>query len=150
MIDYEFRRGRLTANPEIRYTPSGTKCATFTIAQSRRRWNDQTQQWDTIREQFVDCTIWTQTFTNGTEIDWPALVEANIFKGSSVMVYGHFSTDKWQDKQGNTRSKLSFTAQSVALDLTALADDPPSPSTSGDHQSRPPASTGGTTDEPPF
>ena len=38
--------GNLTADPELRFTPSGAAVANFTVASTPRRYNSQTSQWE--------------------------------------------------------------------------------------------------------
>jgi len=38
--------GNLTADPELRFTPSGAAVANFTVASTPRRFNAQTSQWE--------------------------------------------------------------------------------------------------------
>ena len=54
--------GRLTKDPELRYTPSGTAVAKFTLAVDRRQFRDREKETD-----FIDIVVWqklAETCTN--------------------------------------------------------------------------------------
>ena len=52
--------GRLTADPEQRYTHDGKPVTSFTIASSQRVYNKQTGQWEDGETAFLDCTTWSK------------------------------------------------------------------------------------------
>lgn len=54
MIDYEYRSGHLAADPELRYTPSGTPVVNFTLIQSSKYYDQQQATWVWGCPQIVD------------------------------------------------------------------------------------------------
>ncbi len=59
--------GNLTADPELRFTPSGAAVANFTVASTPRRFNAQTSQWEDGDTLFMRCSIWRQAAENVAE-----------------------------------------------------------------------------------
>lgn len=59
--------GNLTADPELRFTPSGVAVASFTVASTPRRYNTQSAQWEDGDPLFLRCSIWRQAAENLAE-----------------------------------------------------------------------------------
>lgn len=83
--------GRLTRDPELRYTQSGTPVASFTVAVDR----DYTAQGQQRETDFIDCVAWRQ----GGEF-----VSKYFVKGQMIVVDGRLQSRKWQDRDGNNRT----------------------------------------------
>jgi single-strand DNA-binding protein len=95
--------GRLTRDPEIRYTPSGTAIADFSLAVTRYYKNNAGERVE--ETDFIDVTA----FGRSAEIIWK-----HLKKGNPLYVDGHFKLDQWQEKQsGQPRSKLRVVAESM-------------------------------------
>lgn len=94
--------GNLTKDPELRYTPGGSPVARFSIAMNRR-WRDAQGK---VQEKpcYVDCEAWGQLGMSS---------ERYLSKGSAVLVRGHLKFDKWTDREGAFRSKLTVVADEV-------------------------------------
>lgn len=139
MIDFEYRSGRLAAEPVLRYTPSGAPVCNFTLLQSST-YSDRAGQ-EHKNMSAVDVEIWSQKYGD-SEIPW-AIWAANLLKGQHVVVHGQYIQHKWQTKQGENRYRMVFSARSVFLSLYAIeqVDTLPTP----EHSTR-----GSVTDEPPF
>lgn len=89
--------GRLTKDPELRRTASGTACANFTLAVDR----------DFSREKevdFIDCIAWGKT---------GEFVSNNFSKGRMMIVAGRLQIRSWQDKDGNKRRNAEVVADNV-------------------------------------
>lgn len=79
--------GRLTKDPELRYTTSGTANATFTVAVNRQFNNKDGER----EADFISCVVWrkgAEIFTNYTH------------KGSLVALDGRIQTRNYENKQG--------------------------------------------------
>jgi single-strand DNA-binding protein len=105
MINKVILIGNLGADPEIRYTQSGTPVASFTIA-TTERWKDKegNQQ---------EQTEWHRI------VAWRRLAEIcgeYLNKGSKVYIEGKLQTRKWQDQNGNDR----YTTEIVAREMKML------------------------------
>ena len=86
--------GRLGADPEMRYTPSGSAVVNFRIASGRSWKNDQGET--------VENTEWISI------VAWNKLAEICnewLVKGSRVYVEGRLQTRDWEDDKGVTRYK---------------------------------------------
>ncbi|MFT8669569.1 MAG: single-stranded DNA-binding protein [Liquorilactobacillus hordei] len=88
MINRAILVGRLTRDPDLRYTSSGAAVATFTIAVNRQFTNQQGER----EADFINCVIWrkaAENFANFTH------------KGSLVGVEGRIQTRSYENQQGN-------------------------------------------------
>ena len=81
--------GRMTADPELKTTQSGTPVLSFTIAVNRRRAKDGEQQSD-----FINCVAWKER---------AELISRYFRKGSCICIIGEIQVRKWQDSDGNNR-----------------------------------------------
>ena len=80
--------GRLTGDPELRKTPSGTSVASFSVAVNRMGKDNGTD--------FISCVAWRES---GESI-------ARYFtKGKPIAVAGRLRTESYKDKQGNNRNR---------------------------------------------
>jgi single-strand DNA-binding protein len=98
--------GNLGKDPEVKYTPSGSAVAKFSIATSYR-YKDKNEQWQ-------EQTEWHNV------VAWARLAEIAgeyLKKGSKVYVEGRLQTRSWDDK--NTNQKKYMT-EVVVNDLVLL------------------------------
>lgn len=117
-IDVITITGGLPRDAELRFTPQGNAVTNFTVAQSDRKYNEQSQQWEDVRNLYLDVTIWNES-KQDNPIPWAELA-ATLSKGDKVAVTGKLHTRKWQDKQGNNRSQIEFLANAFYLIGTQL------------------------------
>lgn len=94
----------MTADPEIRETPNGTKVATFSIA-TNRKWKDQN---DNMQEdvEFHNIVAWSGLAT---------LAEQYTSKGKKLYIEGRLKTKSWEDQDGIKRYKTEIIAESIIL-----------------------------------
>ena len=59
--------GNLTADPEMRFTPSGAAVASFTVASTPRTFDRQAGEWKDGETLFMRCSIWRDTAENVAE-----------------------------------------------------------------------------------
>ncbi len=78
-------KGRLTANPELRRTPSDVSVCSFTIAVNRK--------YDREKTDFINCEAWRQT---------GEFVKKYFIKGQEIAVVGELHIDK-SEQNGETR-----------------------------------------------
>ena len=88
MINRAVLTGRLTRDPELRYTTSGTAVVSFTLAVDRQFRN---QNGDRDAD-FVNCVIWRKSAENFSNF---------THKGSLVGVEGRIQTRTYENQQGN-------------------------------------------------
>ena len=95
--------GRLTRDPQLRYTPSGAAVADLGVAVNRYyKGQDGSRQEETC---FIDVTVWGRTAENATEY---------LSKGRQLYVEGYLRMDSWEDKNtGDKRSKLKVIANNI-------------------------------------
>lgn len=112
--------GNLTADPELRYTPSGKACANFTVATTRRYTDTEGEK----KEQtlFIDCAAWG---AHGEHI------KKHKTKGDNILVEGFLQADQWEDKTtGQKRSKIKLVVEKVEFGKKRNGDsEPPRPRT---------------------
>ncbi|WP_405676865.1 single-stranded DNA-binding protein [Streptomyces sp. NBC_01511] len=99
--------GRLTADPEIRFTPSGKAVASISLAFNSRRKNPQTQEWEDADVFFVRGTAWERLAENVTE---------SLAKGMEVLVTGELRTESWE-KDGVKNQRPALLIRSIAPSL---------------------------------
>ena len=88
--------GRLTRDPEKRYTADNTPVTSFSIAVNR----------DKDRSDFFDCTAWRKTAD---------FVSTYFAKGDMIAVCGRIQNRDWTDKNGNARRSTEIIADSVSF-----------------------------------
>ena len=86
--------GRLTANPELKQTPSGIAVVSFTLAVNRRFQSRNTAEAQAQQADFISVVAWRQT---------AEFISKFFKKGSALCVTGSLQTRTWQDQQGNRR-----------------------------------------------
>ncbi|EGL8584053.1 single-stranded DNA-binding protein [Listeria welshimeri] len=92
--------GRLTKDPDLRYTPAGAAVATFTLAVNRPFKNAQGEQ----EADFIQCVVWRK----------PAENVANFLKkGSMAGVDGRVQTRNYEDSDGKRVFVTEVVAESV-------------------------------------
>lgn len=93
--------GRLTRKPEMRHTASGTAITGMCVAVNRRIGKDDKQD-----VTYIDVNAWGKT---------AEFCERYFDKGSPILIEGRLTLEKWTDKQGQNRSALKVTAETVAF-----------------------------------
>ena len=79
--------GRLTANPEIRYTQAGKAVASLTLAVSK--------PFGAEGADFINCVAWEKL---------GEIIANNLSKGSQVLVEGRIQNRSYENNQGEKRS----------------------------------------------
>ena len=164
--------GNLTADPELRFTPSGAAVASFTIASTPRTFDRNSNEWKDGEALFLRCSIWRQAAENVAE---------SLQRGMRVIASGRLKQRSYETREGEKRTVIELDVEEIGPSLKyasakvnrtqrgsgsgggfggsgsdngsfgggsgasgggAPADDPWS--------SAPPAGGGGYSDEPPF
>nr|WP_277871013.1 single-stranded DNA-binding protein [Culicoidibacter larvae] len=92
--------GRLTRDPELRYTPSGVAVATFSLAVNRTFTNQSGER----EADFVPCVVWRKQAEN---------VSNYVHKGSLVGVDGRLQTRSYDAQDGSKRFVMEVVCDSV-------------------------------------
>ena len=99
MLNHIVLMGRLTRDPELRYTQSQIPVASFRIAVDRDFGRGEDRQTD-----FIDVVAWRST---------GEFVNKYFHKGSMIVVSGRLQMRDWQDKDGNKRTSAEVVADNV-------------------------------------
>lgn len=98
--------GRLTADPDLRFTPGGKAVATFTVAASDRK-RGEDGSWEDGDKVFLRTTVWEQQAENVAEC---------LQKGDAVVVTGaKLRQSEWEDKEGNKRTTYELTGNTITV-----------------------------------
>jgi len=87
MINRVVLVGRLTRDPELKYTANGAAVASFTLAVNRQFTNSQGER----EADFINCVIWRKAAENFCKF---------TNKGSLVGIDGHIQTRNYENQQG--------------------------------------------------
>jgi single-strand DNA-binding protein len=120
MINKVILVGNLGADPEVRYTQSGTAIANFRVA--------TTETWKKPDGSKEEKTEWHKV------VAWNRLGEICgefLSKGSRVYIEGKIETRKWQDKEGNDRYSTEIVAREMKMLSARGAGDAGGSSRSG-------------------
>ena len=101
MLNKVFIMGRLTRDPELRRTQTGTPVASFTLAVDRDFKDKSTGERAT---DFIDVVAWRQT---------GEFVSRYFTKGRMAVVEGRLQMRDWTDKDGNKRRTAEVVADQV-------------------------------------
>ncbi|MFF3310525.1 single-stranded DNA-binding protein [Streptomyces sp. NPDC002952] len=99
--------GRLTADPELRFTQAGKAVASIPLAFNSRRLNKQTNQWEDGDTFFIRGTVWERLAENATE---------TLSKGMEILVTGDLRTESWE-KDGQKHERPALLIRSIAPNL---------------------------------
>lgn len=100
--------GNLTADPELRFTPSGHAVAKFTVASTPRTFDRQTSEWRDGDTMFLNCEVWRQYAENVTE---------SLQKGMRVVVTGRLKSRSYETNSGEKRTVFEVEVDEVGPSL---------------------------------
>ena len=130
MLNRIFLMGRLTRDPELRHTGSGTSVASFTLAVDR----DYKTQNGEKETDFIDIVAWRST---------AEFVHKYFTKGRMAVVEGRLQIRDWTDKDGGRRRSAEVVADSVYFgDSKRTVSDSDTPAQSGEFTELPPEEEG--------
>ncbi|MGL4745730.1 MAG: single-stranded DNA-binding protein [Dermatophilaceae bacterium] len=100
--------GNLTADPELRFTPSGAAVANFTVASTPRTFDRQSQEWKDGETLFMRCAIWRDAAENVAE---------SLNRGTRVVVTGRLKSRSYETKEGEKRTVVELDVDEVGPSL---------------------------------
>ena len=100
--------GNLTADPELRFTPSGAAVANFTVASTPRTFDRQSNEWKDGETLFLRCSIWREAAESVAE---------SLTKGTRVIVTGRLVSRSYQDREGQNRTVFEVQVDEVGPSL---------------------------------
>ena len=99
MINKVILMGRLTKDPELRHTNSGTPVCSFSIAVNNGYGENQTTD-------FINCAAWNKQ---------AEFVERNFSKGKMIIVVGRIHTRTWEGSDGKKNYATEVIANEVSF-----------------------------------
>ena len=96
MLNHITLMGRLTKDPELRYTSNNTPVASFSLAVERDFGEKQTD--------FIECVAWRQI---------GEFISKYFAKGNMIAVSGRLQIRDWNDKDGNKRRSAEVVVESA-------------------------------------
>ncbi|MGH3467886.1 MAG: single-stranded DNA-binding protein, partial [Thermocrispum sp.] len=100
--------GNLTADPELRFTPSGAAVANFTVASTPRQFDRQTSEWKDGDPLFLRCSIWRQAAENVAE---------SLTRGARVVVQGRLKQRSFETREGEKRTVFECDVDEIGPSL---------------------------------
>ena len=100
--------GNLTADPELRFTPSGAAVASFTVASTPRTFDRQSNEWKDGEALFLRCSIWRQAAENVAE---------SLTRGARVVVTGRLKQRSFETREGEKRTVIELDVDEVGPSL---------------------------------
>ena len=100
--------GNLTNDPELRFTPSGSAVANFTIASTPRTFDKNANEWKDGETLFMRCSVWREAAENVAE---------SLTKGMRVIVEGRLKQRSYDTKEGEKRTVIELEVDEIGPSL---------------------------------
>lgn len=100
--------GNLVGDPELRFTPSGSAVANFTIASTPRTFDRQSNEWKDGETLFLRAAVWREAAENVAE---------SLTKGMRVIVSGRLKSRSYETKEGEKRTVIELEVDEIGPSL---------------------------------
>jgi single-strand DNA-binding protein len=100
--------GNLTADPELRFTPSGAAVASFTIASTPRTFDRNANEWKDGEALFLRCSLWRQAAENAAE---------SLTRGMRVIAQGRLKQRSFETREGEKRTVIELDVDEIGPSL---------------------------------
>lgn len=100
--------GNLTNDPELRFTPSGSAVANFTIASTPSTFDKQSQSFKDGETLFLRAAVWREAAENVAE---------TLTKGMRVIALGRLKSRTYETKEGEKRTVMEFEVDEIGPSL---------------------------------
>ena len=100
--------GNLTADPELRFTPSGAAVTSFTVASTPRTYDRDSGKWVDGDPLFLRCNIWRQAAENVAE---------SLSRGDRVIVSGRIKQRSFETREGEKRTVVELDVDEIGPSL---------------------------------
>ncbi len=100
--------GNLTNDPELRFTPSGSAVANFTVASTPRTFDRQSNEWKDGETLFLRASVWREAAENVAE---------SLTKGMRVIVSGRLKSRSYDTKEGEKRTVIELEVDEIGPSL---------------------------------
>ena len=137
--------GNLTADPDLRFTPSGVPVANFTVAQTPRTFDKARNEYVDGDPLFLQCSLWKE---------YAEHVAETLTKGMRVIVHGRLKSRSYEARDGSRRTVFEIEVEEVGPSLryatATITRTGQRPQQTQQQSGRDPWATPTSTDEPPF
>ena len=100
--------GNLTADPELRFTPSGAAVVSFTVASTPRTFDRQVGKWKDAETLFMPCSSWRDAAENVAE---------SLTKGTRVIAQGRLVQRSFTTREGENRTVVEMQVDEIGPSL---------------------------------
>ena len=100
--------GNLTNDPELRFMPSGSAVANFTIASTPRTFDRQSNDWKDGETLFLRASVWREAAENVAE---------TLTKGTRVVAQGRLKSRSYDTKEGEKRTVMELEVDEIGPSL---------------------------------
>lgn len=100
--------GNLTADPELRFTPSGAAVCNFTVASTPRTFDRNSNEWKDGDALFMRCNVWREAAENVAE---------SLTRGSRVIVSGRLKQRSYETTAGEKRTVVELEVDEIGPSL---------------------------------
>ena len=106
--------GNVGKDPEVKYTPSGTPVAKFSLA-TNEKYKDRSDEWQE-RTEWHNIVAWQRL---------AEIVGEYVKKGAKLYIEGKLQTSNWEDKHsGDRKYRTEIVARDLVSDSNPLRHDP--------------------------
>ena len=100
--------GNLTNDPELRFTPSGSAVANFTIASTPRTFDRKSNEWKDGETLFLRASVWREAAENVAE---------SLTMGMKVIASGRLKSRSYETKEGEKRTVIELEVDEIGPSL---------------------------------
>lgn len=100
--------GNLVGDPELRFTPSGSAVANFTLASTPRTFDRQSNDWKDGETLFLRASVWKEAAENVAE---------TLTKGTRVVCQGRLKSRSYETKEGEKRTVMELEVDEIGPSL---------------------------------
>lgn len=100
--------GNLTNDPELRFTPSGSAVANFTIASTPKTFDRNSNEWKDGETLFLRAAVWKEAAENVAE---------SLTKGMRVIVSGRLKSRSYETREGEKRTVIELEVDEIGPSL---------------------------------
>lgn len=100
--------GNLVSDPEMRFTPSGSAVANFTVASTPRTFDRNSNEWKDGETLFLRCAVWREAAENVAE---------SLTKGMRVIIEGVLKSRSYETKEKEKRTVIELEVSEIGPSL---------------------------------
>lgn len=100
--------GNMVQDPELRFTPSGSAVANFSVASTPRTFDRNSNEWKDGESLFLRCAVWKEAAENVAE---------SLAKGMRVIVSGRLKSRSYETTAGEKRTVIEMEVDEIGPSL---------------------------------